>query len=1194
MYLKALDVNGFKSFADKTRLSFGPGMTAVVGPNGCGKSNISDAVRWVLGEQSAKALRGSKMEDVIFNGTDKRKPLGLAEVSVTFSDCEGCLNTEFNEVTVTRRVFRSGEGQYMINKVPCRLKDIQRLFMDTGVGTTSYSMLEQGRIDAVLSSRPEDRRTIFEEASGITKFKADKKEALRKLEQTEANLLRLSDVIREVKRQIGSLQRQAGKARRYKDIRQRLRSMDIYLTRNRLSEADREIKTINGQLESLTGHSEALQKEIKTLEATAAELHETQVTTEREIGSALENVVQAKSKLTHTREMIDVNRQRIEEYRSLSDRDTREIDRLREQLEQQEEGLERQDAGLKQVTEEEQIAGQALETANGRVARCRDELDATRNEIRRLRDESIELESLLSRLQNELNDIESSERSAVVQRERLAAEKAQLARVKVIYEERQAKMEGELDVLREGAASEAGTLDALRQQRIEREAQLAETSQALAEKENQIAGARARAELLEEKESAGDDYPEGTRRLMTNPDSLGVPSASLLGTVVAQLKIEDDYQRAAEAALRIWSDTLIVRDDASARDILHKLNAAEGGAARLMAATTAAPAPGIQEGDRLIDHIRVTPDLQEAVEHLLGNVLVVPDLDSLPAELAASCTCVTRDGMMRHANGAMEFWMPGEAETPLARRHQLVETQSHIETLEREITQLRTQKEQLRQALVETTASIDAANATLDDHKRDVAQREGEYRVVAREATEARDRFETVSWELENLQTQNAGGADRKQELHEHIREVRSQREQMAATIRERGDAIHQLEQDYSQVQAEATEARVQHSTLRHRLEHLATQRDSARQRMEELRTAAEGRHAGIQSYTDAMQRYAADVTKAEAALTGMEAEVARHQEQAAQLQEGGKAKAAELRRIEQLLAEKRSALEDARDTRSEIETKATESRMRRQNQIERITSDYNIAANQLDDEPEPEWDDGVVPDLDTIETAVAELHTKLDAMGPVNLVAIEEYQELEERHAFLTEQEQDLINSRQQLMDMIRKINRTTSEMFRTTFDQVNENFQTIYAKLFNGGSAKLVLVNEEEVLECGIEIIARPPGKRLQNVSLLSGGERTMTAVALLFAIYMIKPSPFCLLDELDAALDESNIGRFVSVLQSFLGQSQFLIITHNRRTIEAADTLYGITMPERGVSKIVSMKFTNDEAPAEADPALAEVTD
>ena len=1183
MYLKSLQMVGFKSFADRTRFDFNPGMTSIVGPNGCGKSNIADAVRWVIGEQSAKALRGSKMEDCIFGGTDDRKPLGMAEVAITFTDCEALLGTEYNEVTVTRRVFRTGEGQYLLNKKPCRLKDIQRLFMDTGMGTPSYSLMEQGRIDRVLSSRPEDRRAVFEEASGITKYKVDRKEAIRKLEQTEANLLRLADVIREVKRQIGSLQRQAGKARRYKTFRERLRSLDIHLTRRELAAADERIGEMTARAAGLAGELSAAAAEVEEMEQGNAHLRENLMRTEREVGQLQESGVQSSTRLDHTRETIEGNRQHIEEYRQWAARDAREA----EEIEGQVEARRRQLAG---ATSEEEAARAAsgeteaaLREANNGQEAHREQVDRARAHLEQLRGESVELESLASRLQNELVEIESRQRSSVINRERLAAEKGQLARVAESYGRRQAAMDAELTQRQRDLDAAAQAMRALEEELAELDRHARETERDLAELQSQAAARQARVDMIRESDAAGDAFPAGARLLLNEPATLNVDRDRVLGALAEQIETEPDYRLAAEAALRTWLDAVLVRDAAAGLAVIRALQSRRAGAARLLVAegpaATSPQAP--PDGDRLVAHVRCDEAIRPLLHRLIGNVLVVGSCDRIPSPVPAGRVYVTRDGAVARGDGSMELWMPDSAAAnPLTRKHSLAEAEAGLHTVGEQAAQRKAAAETLGSRMEQTRPQLAAARERLDAAKRAMAQKEGESQVVSREATEARERLETVAWELQSLASEGSTEDSRKQEAAQKLSEIRTQREDQTQSIDAQTRELRVLENRFTEIQSSVTEHRIAFTSARQRLENLAGQCESLRSRVQELEQAHNSRIEGIASYEQSIERLTSEIENGERLVVELEAAVAANRDRVDSLRRNREKQATELAGLEQMLSSKRSAMDDVRARKSDMEVKLAELRTRRQNRLERVTAEYRIPAEQLDDEPEPEWESGA-PSDEEVETQIAELRAKIEAIGPVNLVAIEEYRELEQRYAFLTTQEEDLAKAKQQLLDMIRKINRTTSDLFRTTFEQVNRNFETMFTRLFNGGTAKLVLVNEEDVLECGIEIIARPPGKRLQNVSLLSGGERTLTAVALLFAIYMIRPSPFCLLDELDAALDDANIGRFVEVLQGFLDQSQFMVITHNRRTIAAADVLYGITMPEKGISKVVSMKF--NEAPA-----------
>ena len=827
MYLKHLEIIGFKSFADRTRLDFDPGLIAIVGPNGCGKSNVSDAIRWVLGEQKPTALRCSKLVDVVFNGTDTRKPLGLAEVSITFTDCEKELGTDYHEVTITRRVYRDGSGEYFINKQQSRLKDVQHLFMGTGIGTSSYSVMAQGQIDAILSSKPEDRRAVFEEAAGITKFKADRKDALRKIEQTEQNLLREADVLREMKRQIASLQRQVGKAQKYKELRDQLRGLDIYVSKNRIHGYDEELEQNARSRNEIDAAIAEAQDTVTAAESLAQDLHAQVHVLEDRLQALAGQQAAAEAEYARAREVIGVNATRVEEYRAYIARD--------------------------------------------------------RNEI---------------------------------------------AQTKVTLEE---------------VAMQAESLD--------QKAQLLTDSLAAAK------------EALEAEEADFNALQDAI-----------------------------DAQRANVEAKR-----------------------------REVADTT-------------------------------RTGTLVNDAD------------VNR-------NGAVETWKAGTTVTTMMKREDLM-------------------------------ALVTAAENDL-----------------------------------------------REMEL-KHI--PASQR------LTERRIAASQMEQELS---------------------FIGQQRDAANRRRAELSHTVSGREDQIAGYEDSIRR----LTDESGDLLSQLDELKEKASAFVDCINDGRGQRAEmLEKItvaDQDAARKRADLDRAKDVRSRLEVASAEATMRRQNVYEHLQDEYGLFADAVMREPDPEWKKGVVPPLSELEGTVGRLQAEIAALGPVNMVAIDECRELEERYAKEKAQEEDLLAAKAQLLDLINNLNGTSGGMFRSTFEQANRNFQTMFTRLFGGGEARLVLLeNEEDPLECGIDIIARPPGKRPQSVTLLSGGERTMTAVALLFSIFMIKPAPFCMLDELDAALDDANIGRFVEQLKEFLRQSQFLIITHNQHTIAGSDLVYGVSQQEKGVSRVISMKLSD----------------
>ena len=914
MYLKQLDVVGFKSFADKTRLTFDPGLIAIVGPNGCGKSNVSDAIRWVLGEQRPTALRCSKLVDVVFNGTDTRKPLGLAEVSITFADCEKELGADYHEVMITRRVYRDGTGEYFINKQPSRLKDVQHLFMGTGIGTSSYSVMAQGQIDAILSSKPEDRRAVFEEAAGITKFKADRKEALRKIDQTEQNLLREADVLREMKRQIGSLQRQVGKAQKYKELRDELRGLDIYVSKQKIHDFDRQLEENAVNRREIDDAIAEAQDTVAAAEAEAQRLHAEVHELEERLQMLASEQAAADGAYQRAHEVIGVNAQRIEEYRAFAQRDREEISgtcRTLEEVKMQAESLGQK---TRLLTDSLAAAKTSLEESEEEFRRSQSKIDELRVAVQNARMESVQCERKANELQEELIKLKLKHEQAVI----------------------------------------------------------------------------------DEEES-----------------------------VVARV-------------------------------------AATGDA-----------------GKRLVDCINVDADCRQEVEETIGGLYIAP------GSAAIKTGFVIRDG-------ALEVRVP-------------------------------------RSSFEAGTENADLAV-----------------------------QLETLSGEVEAATTK---------------------RDALVDFIAEKQEELQELEISSVAESQKLTERRIAASQMEQELSFVGQQNEAATRRREELERAIAARESGIRSYEDSIARLTEESGDLLSQLDELKAKAAEYH---VRIEDERVRRSGMMEKIavaDRAVAEKRGGLDQARDFRGKLEVQAAEATMRRQNVYEHLQDEYGLFADVVMREKDPEWKNGVVPPLAELEGTVGRLQAEIAALGPVNMVAIDECRELEERYAREKAQEEDLLAAKAQILELINNLNDTSSDMFRKTFEQADKNFQTMFTKLFGGGEARLVLLeNEEDPLECGIDIIARPPGKRPQSVTLLSGGERTMTAVALLFSIFMIKPAPFCMLDELDAALDDANIGRFVEQLKEFLNQSQFLIITHNQHTIAGSDLVYGVSQQEKGVSRVISMKLSD----------------
>jgi chromosome segregation protein len=1092
VYLKQLDIIGFKSFADRTRLTFEPGMIAIVGPNGCGKSNVSDAIRWVLGEQRPTAIRCSKLVDVVFNGTDTRKPLGMAEVSITFADCEKELGTDYHEVTVTRRVYRDGSGEYFINKARSGLKDIKRLFMGTGIGTTSYSVMAQGQIDQILSSKPEDRRAVFEEAAGITKFKADRKEALRKIEQTEQNLLREADVLREMKRQIGSLQRQVGKAERYKTLRDELRGLDIYVSKGK-------IQAFNLALEMNAANQRETEQKIQ--EATASvneaerasqQIHADMHQLEERFAALQARQAQAESQYARAREMIGVNEQRIAEYKAWSDRDDREISATRRQLEEigmQTESLAQKTALLEEGVEAAKVA---LEEAEAVFNAASARIDELRQTLQTARGEAVACDRRAAADRDEIARIEAQSRELYLKRERLASEEAQLSAMAAAADETLASVRERL----EAARAEEETAAAASQAAVDELEAL-------------------RAEIAEARDHLGEMQADAA---------------------------------AKEAQLEM------LKDECAAKSVLENVLQDDTGDVRLAAMETGREGAEVKPGDRLVDHLSIAEEDREAADRLLGDVVLV--------------------------GGEKGIWTPSTAVESSSGR------MSPITEAERALSALRTRIEHARETLstgAERTAAlaetVRAADMRLTNARRAAAQAEGECGSVARDAAAVKERLGRVRADLEGVNAANAGDDARRAELAADLEETLAKRDALMDRVAGEQDELQRLEVEHGEDSRRLTERRITAAQMENELQLTAQQNADADRRREELQKMIAGREAGIRGYEDSIQRLRDETSELMASLDDLkQSAVDIHGQVEEARMERGELQA-RLSQSEGGLGAKRASLDEARTYKGRLEVAATEATMRRQNVYDHLNQEYGLDANSVLREPDPDWKGGEPPPSDVLEERVNSLNAQIAALGPVNMVAIEEFRELEERYTKEKAQEADLLAAKEQIRALIANLNEKSGDMFRTTFEQANQNFQKMFTKLFNGGEARLVLLeNAEDPLECGIDIIARPPGKRPQSVTLLSGGERTMTAVALLFAIFMIKPAPFCMLDELDAALDDANIGRFVEALKEFLDRSQFLIITHNQHTIAGSDLVYGVSQQEKGISRIISMRLAD----------------
>ncbi len=1209
MYLKNLTVLGFKSFADKTSLNFQPGITAIVGPNGCGKSNVADAIRWVLGEQSAKALRGGEMADVIFNGTDGRKPLGMAEVSLTVGDIDGehlkaaGVEIAYNEVTLTRRVFRDGGSEYFINKTPCRLKDIQQLFMGTGVGRTSYSIMAQGNITQILSSKPEDRRMVFEEAAGITKFKAQKRESLRKLEHTDQNLLRVADLIREVKRQIGSLQRQAGKARRYKQLMLELQHLDTQLARHQFDVLQSEISERNTTAEKLRVEMEVCSASVLRCEDEILQLRQQMSELENQISQAQQHGLELKGQVDRHESRIHFNEERLKEIEAQNSKALSEITQAEERQRMAE-------AELVSVTERLTASNAALarhrqtqQSKHDALQQVERELMALSEELRKAQSETFAAMQQLTRARNEINALDLQKQGNVVRLEKLSSEKIQLEEERGRLETRLTEFAANVEVEKLSVQTQRGTVEERQQRLREIQQELNQTGQELDGFLRQQAEKRSRLNVLEQLQTSHEGFSTGALAALKQ-------SQNVLGSLADKIRVPDQYVVAVETALGHNLQLVLTEQPESAQEILADLSANKKGRASIAALGLQNLESKVQNPESLPANAQAAVQIVEADEAvkllvggLLATTLIVPDLAAATAalrETKGAFDFVTLTGELLNRHGIYTGgYLNGKGSSSgpssiLGRKNQIAELKKQLEQLHEQVGEISRRKGALLSEQTGLQASLQQAQTELREQEVAIATRQGEFKALENSRRVLHQKIDTVVYEIQSLAAQEQEGNQKRAALAAQIGELDGREQALQARVTELNSGIESLRQQRDVANTALTEAKVALATEEQMVASFAKQKAPLEQRIRELGQVIEQRRVEIGSAIHRKDQAEAEVEESKQHIERLRHEREQVSAQTAELMAQKGAQESDIATREETLRGQRNRLTHLQQQRGAVDVELAQKNMSVQNLRERIQQKYQVNLDDVRSEcitiiyadegpakvetltPEQMAAAGAATDWNAVTEQVGALQKRIDEIGPVNLVAIEEYEETEQRHNFLTQQYDDLVKAKEQLLEVINRINSQTQQMFKETFEKIRDNFRNLFVEIFGGGKADLVLTEEGDLLESGIDIVAKPPGKQLQTISLLSGGEQTMTAVALLFAIYQVKPSPFCVLDELDAPLDESNINRFIRVLQRFLVHSQFVIITHNKRTIGMAGVLYGVTMQEHGVSRIVSVKF------------------
>jgi chromosome segregation protein len=1226
MYLKNLTIFGFKSFADKTALNFQPGVTAIVGPNGCGKSNVSDSLRWVLGEQSAKALRGGEMADVIFNGTDGRKPMGMSEVSLTLGGVgeeslrAAGVEVSYDEVTITRRIFRDGGSEYFLNRTACRLKDIQQFFMGTGVGRTSYSILAQGHITQILSSKPEDRRMIFEEAAGITKFKSQKKESLRKLEYTEQNLLRIADTIKEVKRQIGSLQRQAGKARRFKQIHQELQHLETQLARHQFDVLQGEINERQQAAETLRVQIEQGGLDVLRFENEIAKLRECLSELEQQISTQQQRGLELKGEVDRHESRILFNEERIHEI------ETQNAKALADIAQAEERHRAAQDE-LAVVTEKLATAEAALaqhrETLQARQSALREVEECLRRQqeaLRQAQSTAFAAAQDLSRVRNELAALDLAKQGQLVRLEKLSSEKVQLEEERVRLELRLQEFTVSVEAEKLNVATTRGSVEQRQTRLRELQGELQEASRKQDAYLHQQAEKRSRLTVLEQLEGSHEGFDAGAVAALRQ-------SRSVIGSLADRIRVPDNFVIAVENALGHNLQLVLTEQASSAQEILADLSTNKSGRASVAAlairqykdekqlafegdmAPAAGPTHELQTGQivHAMSVIQAEPSVEPLLKSLLGRTFIASDLPTATAQIQnghAGCDFVTLGGDLLNRHGIYTggyFNAKGNGQAPssiLGRKNQIAELSAELAKLQELVEEATRQHHTLQGEQTELQASLQQAQTELRQQEVAIATREGEFKAQQNSSRMMNQKIETVIFEVETLAEQEHEGSEKRAALGARLSELevreRAAQEQVTGLTAE----LENLRQQRDAANTALTESKVGLASDEQLATSFRQQQGALTQRIEELGQLAEARRNECSSFVSRQEQAQTEIVDSQTKIGVLQQERDLVNAQATETVSLKKQQDAEIAGRDEALRLQRNQLAEVQAQRGTLDVELAQKNMSLQNLREKVQEKYHLNLEDIRSEcitithaeegqpqvqtltPEEMAASGAGTDWTAVAQQVESLQGKLDEMGPVNLVAIEEYEETEQRHQFLSQQYEDLVNAKTELLEIINRINTQTRQMFVETFTKIRDNFRLMFTEVFGGGKADLVLTDENDVLESGIDIVARPPGKQLQSITLLSGGEQTMTAVSLLFSIYQVKPSPFCVLDELDAPLDEANVIRFVKILQRFIGQSQFIIITHNKRTIAMADVLYGVTMQEHGVSKIVGVKFHKAE--------------
>lgn len=1197
MKIKKIDIVGFKSFLDKASINFPAGISAIVGPNGCGKSNVIDALRWVMGEQSVKQLRGKSMEDIIFAGANNKPPLNMAEVTLTLTNDNGHAPEEYrdySEISVTRRLFRSGESAYMINRQPCRLKDIYNLFMGSGVGTRTFSIIQQGNIGAIIDAGPDERRLFIEEAAGVTRYKFRKNEALRKVKATEQNLLRIHDIISEVNRQMAGLRRQAKKAERYKGFQQRVKQFDTQLLIHYYDDYTRQLNEAQSLLKELKDTDIAHTTRLKKVDAAIEEIKLKRQQKDQQISAQKSTRFETQRSIDRTEADLSHLKNEIQRLHN----ETIELERAKKDLAAKSENIE---------SEVGEVEAQNL-TLQKEIQKLQSAIEAQRSRSRELQDELNRLNEAIDRNKSSLMNLVAEEarykniyQNASNNKESLKRRLARIDEDVALAGKKVRDLEGERDIaqkefqeLQDSIMDLETRINSLKQTLSAKAADLGsqvKKSQTLELERNQ---AHSQLATLKKMAANFEWYRDGVKAVMqANPpatDERGEkkPLDGVIGLLADAIDPAPGFETAVEAVLGESMQYILVQDQnagTAAIDYLQNTNAGRSGFIPMAAIK---PLYGTGKNDipaeyRLLSHVRVQPDCRNIIEALLGHVAVVQDMKEALALFNRNGrvqTVVTKSGDLVSHQGVLIGGSQEQLSGILSKKQELKELEKNCAQLDQELIKAKEDQRDLeadvRKLETELQQNIEQKNSIAEEA---VDAEKALYR-LGEDLKNAQRHLELVELEQEQLQGEESDLDDEMAKYNQALAKITSQVEQAQANTEETTRSIVQISSELEQHNQKGVDLKLQLTALNTRLENgtqtlnrLKEFEQDSRVRLEQLKneiiiktkkheqskSQVAIKDQELRRFYDRLKELDTDLENSESEYQAIDAHLQNHDEQ-----------------MEAIRSEREKTLEKMRL----LELDLSEKRIRRDNIAGKAQERYHVTIAGLRMK-QAQQEDAVQMSIGEMENELERFRAKISSIGDVNLGAIKEYEELKERFDFLSAQRQDLEKAIEDLRKVINKINRITQQRFTETFNQVNDKLQEVFPKLFEGGSARLELTEPNKPLETGVEFMVHPPGKKLTRMSLLSGGEKALSAIAFIFSIFLMRPASFCLLDEIDAPLDEANVVRFNNLMKVIGKKSQIIMITHNKKSMEFAEMLFGVTMEQKGISKIVSVNLNEKNA-------------